>query len=281
MGRLLQPKSIIILLLALLLTALVSGCSTTAPSDQQSAANKEPVTAGKPEAVELGVWAATSLKDALTELARGFEEPNNVKLVFNFASSGDLQTQIEQGAPADVFISAGTKQMDALETQKFIDPASRVKLLGNSLAVVIPAQSNITLNSIEGIAALSSVKNIAIGNPDEVPAGKYAKQSLETAKIYDLLKSKLVLAKDVRQVLTYVERDEVEIGFIYASDLIVAKNIKQAFVVPDAYHDPITYPVAIVNSSKQSEIAARFIKYLQGEEASRVFLKYGFKPDLE
>ncbi|MDP1808798.1 MAG: molybdate ABC transporter substrate-binding protein [Actinomycetota bacterium] len=251
------------LLPLILLLALASGCTGS--------------RTGKP-AVEVNVWAASSLKDALTKLAPDFEKDNNAKLVFNFASSGDLQTQIEQGARADVFLSAGKKQMDALARKNLIDPASRANFLGNNLVVAVPSAGNVKIAKVEDIAALPGIRHIAVGNPSEVPAGKYAQQSLETANIFKAVKLKLVLAKDVRQVLAYLETGDADLGFVYASDLKVAKNVKNALTVPDTYHDPIVYPLAVVRGGKQPKPAAKFTDYIRSKPAQKIFADYGFKP---
>lgn len=228
--------------------------------------------------VEVNVWAASSLKDALTKLAPAFEKANHAKLVFNFASSGDLQIQIEQGARADVFLSADYLQMKALARKNLIYPAGRATLpIDNSLIVAVPSTSNVKLTKVEDIAPLSGVRHVAIGNPAAVPAGKYARQSLKNAGIFEAVESKLVLAKDVRQVLAYLESGDADLGFVYASDLRAAKDVRRALTVPDAYHDRIVYPMAIVRRGKQPKLAAKFTDYLRSRNAQKVFADYGFK----
>lgn len=260
--------------MALVLTTLVIGCQNQIVDKQKNKAQKaRPVGSSE---VELKVWAAASLKDALQELAGVFEERENVKLVYNFAASGDLQVQIEQGAPADVFISAGAKQVDALEKEKLIDSSSRRKLLGNSLVLIVPQSNSVSIPKIETLPEVDGIDKIVIGNPDEVPAGKYARDALETAGILNPLRSRLVLAKDVRQVLSYVETGNVDAGFVYLTDAKTSKKVKIALRIPASYHEPIAYPAAIVLSGKQRALAARFVDYLEGKEAAVVFKKYGF-----
>lgn len=252
-------RTIIILFLVMM---LIAGCSNTSSI----------------EITEINVSAATSLKDALGKIAGNFEKRETAKIVFNFAPSGDLMTQIKHGAPADVFISAGKKQMDDLEQNGLIDKSSRLNLLGNDLVVVIPRNSNLTISSIEHLPALSSVNKIAIGEPATTPAGQYTKEAFEKAGIWTIFQSKLVMGKDIRQVLNYVETGNAGMGVVYSSDARVSKDTKVIFEIPGSYHSPIVYPLAILKNANQPEMAARFIEYLKSAEAREVFKEFGFKP---
>ncbi|MCL5291318.1 MAG: molybdate ABC transporter substrate-binding protein [Actinobacteria bacterium] len=259
----------------LFLFVLASGC----PQALQNKSAKATKTAKVfKEPVELNVWAAASLKDVLQALAPGFEKREKAKLVFNFAASGDLQVQIEQGAPADIFISASMKQMDALEKEGLIDKSSRSNLLGNELVIVVPIASAASLTSVGGLRDAPGLDKIAIGDPQVVPAGKYARMTLETGGLWEALQSRLVLAKDVRQVLSYVETGNVDAGFVYRSDAQASKKTRIILRVPGSYHDSIVYPVAVVTGGKHSKLAVRFEGYLKSKSAGKVFKEFGFTP---
>ncbi|MDF9408902.1 MAG: Molybdate-binding periplasmic protein precursor [Pelotomaculum sp. PtaB.Bin013] len=232
-------------------------------------------TPAKAEPVNLVVSAAASLKDAMEELKNVYAAQRpNVNISYNFAASGTLQKQIEEGAPVDIFISAGKPQMSNLDQRGLIVHNSVKDLLGNELVLIAPKDSS--LSSIEGLTG-GSVARISIGIPETVPAGEYAREALTTLNLWDKLQAKILLAKDVRQVITYVETDNVDAGFVYRSDAVAGKNIKIIAAVPSGLHKNIVYPVAILNSSKHQKEAEEFVNYLQSEEASQVFEKYCFK----
>lgn len=232
---------------------------------------------GKPQAqpVNLTISAAASLKDAALELKELYGKQHaDVIITYNLGASGTLQKQIEEGAPVDIFISAGQKQMDQLAEKGLIVDGSRKDLLGNELVLVAGKDSWIT-----GFEDLDKpeVGKVSIGTPESVPAGKYAQEALTTMKLWDALQPKLVLAKDVRQVLTYVESGNVDAGLVYRSDAITAKESKIVTPAPADSHKPIVYPVAILKSTKQQKAAEDFAAFLASDEAARVFEKYGFK----
>ncbi len=250
-----------VLMSLLLVAAIVAGCGT---STEQTGA----------EPVELTISAAASLKDAAEELKTIYTGQHpNVTITYNFASSGALQKQIEEGAPADLFISAGKSQMDALAEKGLIVDDSRIDLLGNELVLIAGKDSN--LAGFEGLTD-ASINKIGIGTPETVPAGKYAKEALTSLELWDKLQPKLVLAKDVRQVLTYVETGNAEAGFVYGSDAITGKNIKVVAAAPADSHKPIVYPMAIIKNSKAQEETKAFCDFLSSGEAANVFEKHGF-----
>jgi molybdate transport system substrate-binding protein len=228
---------------------------------------------------ELIISAAASLQDSLLAIKTEFEKKNpSIKLTFNFGSSGTLQKQIEQGAPADVFISAGSKQMKALVDKGYVDSANQTPLLANDLVMVMPIGSKIKLaKETSKELTKAAFKTVAIGIPATVPAGTYAKQTLDYLGIYDELKSKLVQAKDVRQVLTYVETGNADAGFVYRTDALTSKKVKIMLTIATKAHDEIIYPEGIVKETKHLTEATSFYQYLQGKEATAVFVKYGFK----
>ncbi len=253
----------------LFLAAALLGCSGNENGDKKGD--------GEKEAVNLTVLAAASLTDASKELKDIYENKNsNVTVDFSYGASGKLQQQIEEGAPADLFISAGVKQMDALQEKDLIDKDSRYDLLGNDLVLV--AKKDSTLKDFNGLAENEVVK-MSIGQPDSVPAGKYAQEALTSMGLWSKVESKIVYAQDVRQVLTYVESGNVDAGLVYRSDVIGAgETVKIIAAAPEDSHKPIVYPMAVIKSSKAAEEAAAFAEFLKSEEAAKVFEKYGFQP---
>ncbi len=230
---------------------------------------------GPQKRVELLVSAAASLQDSLNAIEPLYEEHNpGIDLIMNYGSSGALQKQIEQGAPADLFVSAGVKQFEALSSANLVRDA--VNLLDNQLVAIASEEAAASITKLEDLPA-AELRVIAIGDPEVVPAGSYAREALLGAGIWEDLESKLVLAKDVRQVTTYVETGNAEIGFVYKTDALGSDRAVVAFEVAPELHAPIRYPAGIVTHTKQSEEAERFLTYLQGEAASAVFETYGFR----
>lgn len=231
---------------------------------------------GKEQPVQLTVSAAASLKEALNEIADEYKKMKvNVTISYNFGSSGVLQQQIEQGAPADLFISAGKPQMDALEQKGLIIKDSRKDLLSNKLVLIVPADSKLQLGSFADVTR-PEVKRAALGSPDTVPAGKYVKESYEKQGLWKQVEAKQVLAKDVRQVLAYVESGEVDAGFVYLTDAKTSGKVKVAAESDPATHAPIVYPAAIVKDAHHFAEAENYLKFLQSGQARQIFEKYGF-----
>ncbi|SFH10341.1 molybdate transport system substrate-binding protein [Desulfotomaculum arcticum] len=226
------------------------------------------------EQVKLTISAAASLQDAAAELKDIYqEEHSGVDITYNFASSGTLQKQIEEGAPADLFISAGKKQMDALADKGLIIESSRVTLLSNELVLIAGQDSGLTgFDDLTG----DGVKQISIGTPETVPAGSYAKEALINLKLWDQIQPKLVPAKDVRQVLQYVETGNVDAGMVYRSDAMAGQKIKVIASAPEDSHKPIEYPMAVIKSTKHQKETEDFAAFLQSDEAAKVFDNYGF-----
>ncbi|MEF2966909.1 molybdate ABC transporter substrate-binding protein [Paenibacillus sp. M1] len=226
--------------------------------------------------VELTISAAASLKDSLEEITAAYEkEHENVKLTMNFGASGTLQKQIEQGAPADLFLSAGQKQMTALIDGNFVTADSKIDLLRNRLVLIVPSDAATVPESMDALKD-AGFAQIAVGEPEVVPAGTYTKESLENEQLWDVLQPKMVLAKDVTQVLTYVESGNADAGFVYESDAKLSDKVKTALVVDEASHSPIIYPAGIVAATKHSDETAEFLQYLQTAEARDVFVNHGF-----
>ncbi|MEH2037942.1 molybdate ABC transporter substrate-binding protein [Nostoc sp.] len=221
------------------------------------------------------VSAAASLKEALEEIKPLYQQSkSNINISYNFGASGALQQQIEQGAPADIFISAGKKQVDALEQKGLLLPGSRTNLANNRLVLIV-AQDVVGINSFYNLTD-SKIKKIAIGEPRSVPAGQYGEQVLKKLKLYDRLKSKFVFANNVRQVLAAVESGNAEAGLVYATDAKISNKVKVVVTADDKFHSPIVYPVAIIKSSKNPSAAKEFVQFLSGSEVKTVLKKYGF-----
>jgi len=222
---------------------------------------------------ELLVSAAASLTDAMNDIAKVYNgEQKDVKVTFNFGSSGSLQQQIEQGAPADIFISAATKQMNALDDKGLIIKDTKKNLLKNRMVLVVPKDSS----KIKDFSDLTSAKVIALGEPESVPAGKYGQELLTKLGLWDKVSSKMVYAKDVRQVLAYVESGDADAGIVYRTDALISDKVKVAALADESLHSPVVYPAAVIKDSKNSAAARDFVKFLSSAKAETVFEKYGF-----
>lgn len=261
-------KTNIIALISLLLFGLiVAGCGSSENEKQaQNTASQK----------EVYIVAAASMTDAVKEIGANYEKQHpDVKLMYNFGSSGALQSQIEQGAPADVFISAAQKQMDALEEKNLIDKSTRKDLLENKVVLIVPKDSTITLNDFADVAT-DKVQKIALGEPKSVPVGQYSEEIFTNLNVLDTVKSKAVYASDVRQVLSWVETNEVDCGVVYATDAAISDKVKVLLEAPANTHKPVIYPVAMVTSSKNPEIAKDFLAYLSQDDQKVILEKYGF-----
>ncbi|WP_414044311.1 molybdate ABC transporter substrate-binding protein [Macrococcus animalis] len=249
------------LLLIILSTCVILGACANTSKEQD--ANKK---------VTLTVSAAASLKDALTEIEKKYEsEHNNIDVKLNYGASGALAQQIKSGAPVDIFFSAAQDKVDDLVKDKKIAKTETKPLIYNHLLVV----STLDTHKLTDLK-YDSIKKIAIGNPELVPAGQYGKQALENAKVYESIKHKLVLTKDVRQVLTYVETKNVEAGIVYQSDLASSDKVKYSFKIDDALHDTIQYPIAKIKDTKNSKATNDLYEYLQTDASKKIYKKYGF-----
>ena len=248
---------------------LIVGCSqTTTP-------NSSSTTSPAAQTANLTISAAASLKDAMDEIKPIYsKEKPNVTLSYNFGSSGALQQQIEQGAGVDVFVSAATKQIDALQQKGLLVDGTRKNLLKNQVVLIVPQNSTV----VADFKDLTSpcIKKIALGEPKSVPAGQYAQQILTSLKILDRVKSKAVYAKDVRQALNYVESGNADAGIVYLSDAKSTPKVKIVATASEKTHSPVIYPIAILKSSKNVDGAKDFVQFLSGNEAKTVFEKQGF-----
>ena len=224
---------------------------------------------------ELVIFGAMSLTDALTEVSQRFGEVRNVKVYCNFAGSSTLQRQIEKGAPADVFISASPKQIDALQEAGLIDEDSRRAILSNRLVLVAPVNSPLAMNDT-GLLAQDTIRRIAIGEPNSVPAGIYGKEALIYLGVWDAVQPKLIPSTDVRSTLAYVESGEVDVGIVYQTDAKLSKKVKVIHQFSDSSHSPIVYPAVVLRDTGSKVLAQAFLDYLQTAEAAAIFEKHGF-----
>ena len=229
-----------------------------------------------PKDSEILVSAAISLKNAFEEIGSMLEKQTGIRARFNLGASGLLQKQIETGAPVDVFASAGEKQMDELQAQGLILTETRRNFARNVLVLVVPARSQAPIHSFADLARPEVVR-VAIGSPKTVPAGQYAQEALTKLKLWDRIQSRLVLAENVRQVLDYVARGEVDAGVVYASDVPAAHGTTSiAAYAPPGSHSPILYPIAVVKGTGSRSAAQRFIDLTLTSAGQAVLRKYGF-----
>jgi molybdate transport system substrate-binding protein len=225
---------------------------------------------------ELTISAAASLKNALEEIKGMYlNEKPNAKVAITYGGSGTLQQQIEQGAPVDVFLSAATSNMNNLKGKGLLDNGTIKNILKNKVVLIAPTASKLTIKDFSAAAA-GGVKKIALGEPVTVPAGKYAQQVFAYYKNLDAVKAKAVYAKDVTEVLTWVASGNVDLGVVYSTDAKSSTKVKILATAPEASHDPVVYPGAVVKSTDQPVAAKDFLHYLTSDKAEGVFEKYGF-----
>jgi len=224
------------------------------------------------------VFAAASLKNALDDVDAAFTRATGVKITASYAASSALAKQIEQGAPADVFVSADLKWMDYLVDKKLIKPDTRVNLLGNKLVLIAPVDSklsNVPIAKGFDIAKLAGDGRIAVADTQAVPAGRYAKAALENLGAWAAAEPKLAQAENVRATLAFVARGETPLGIVYATDARIEPKVKIVGEFPNGSYPPVTYPVAETASSKTAA-AARYLSFLRTQGAKAIFEKYGF-----
>ncbi len=275
-------KKTLYLIMALLLVILpVAGCTSAADTAAEPSAVVEatPVATPTPvpvEPYELVIAAAASLTDVTAEIKTLYEAENpGVTLTFTYGASGALQTQIEEGAPVDVFISAAQKQMDALADESLIVPETRVNLLENKVVLIVPAGSESAITSFDDLA-LDTVTTVAMGDPASVPAGQYAEEVLTSLNIKDTVEAKANFGTDVRQVLTWVENGEVDCGIVYATDAATTDKVTIICEAPAESVKAIIYPAAVLAASTYPDESAAFIAFLSSDECAALFAEYGF-----
>lgn len=267
--------TMIVVCVMLMASLFVMGCGAkdgTAGNGSEADKTAEPV--------ELTILAAASLTDVCNEIKEKYEAAHeNVTLNFSYGGSGALQTQIEEGASADVFISAATKQMTALDEQGLMESESIVQLLENKVVLVVPAD-NVTdsiadITSFEDVAT-DKVTMVGLGEPGSVPVGQYSEEIYTALNLLDPVKAKANYGSDVRTVLSWVETGEVDCGIVYATDAYTTDKVKIVAEAPEGSCKQVIYPAGIVKSTENAEAAAAFMAYLQQEEILALFESYGF-----
>ncbi|WP_162785074.1 molybdate ABC transporter substrate-binding protein [Bacillus sp. P14.5] len=248
-------KSIFILLLACIL--LLSACTST-----------------DSEKVELTISAAASLKDSLKEVKDQFEtEYPEIKLSYNFGSSGSLRKQIDQGAPIDIFLSASEKDYQALADSGAVSAGDR--LFSNSLVLVVRQDSQVSgLNDV-----IERNFKLSIGTPETVPAGFYAKQALENMGVWKEALPRTVYAKDVRHVMTLLDHGAADAGIVYESDAMAVQDSRVIRRFDAATHSPILYWGGLVEAGEHKEESMLFLEFLEGQRALKIFERYGFETE--
>ncbi|GLR10005.1 molybdate ABC transporter substrate-binding protein [Mixta theicola] len=232
-------------------------------------------------AENITVFAAASLTNALQDIVSQYEKnKHEIKVVASYASSSTLARQIEQGAPADLFISADQQWMDYAAQKNSIEGDSRYTLLGNDLVLIAPADAQakaVTIDKNTDWKSLLKGQRIATGDPDHVPAGIYAKEALQNLGAWDTLSPVMARANNVRAALALVERNETPYGIVYGSDAVASHKVTVVGHFPENSHKPVEYPMAIVKDHRHPAVSA-FYDYLKGPEAAAIFKKYGFTP---
>jgi molybdate transport system substrate-binding protein len=222
------------------------------------------------------VAAAASLQNVLKEITPLYTQVNlNQAIDYNFAASGALQQQIEQGAPVDVFISAADRQMNILREKGLLIPETQKNLLTNQLVLIVPKQSSVSLTSFQQLVK-PEIQRISIGEPRSVPVGQYATEVFKNLGIFDRVQSKFVLGNNVKSVLTAVETGDVDAGIVYITDAKGSDKVTVAAVADRSLHSPILYPIALLKSSKFPDAAKQYVDFLQSSPAKTIFEKYGF-----
>jgi len=224
------------------------------------------------------VFAAASLTNVLQELGDGFTKETSIPVRFSFAASSALARQIENGSPADVFFSADLEWMDYLQARNLIQPDTRHNVLGNRLVLIAPTDSKVKLKIEPGFALAAALGKgrLATGDPDAVPAGRYAREALTTLGVWAEVADRLVRADSVRSALAFVDRGEAPLGIVYDTDALIDKHVRVVDVFPDNSHLPIVYPVAL--TSRATADAAKFVAYLRSPAGDIAFKAHGFKP---
>lgn len=253
-----MKKKFIVIITLLVLAMQLIGCSEQDDSPKS----------------EITVLAAASLTDVCEDLEEEYQKENqDTVLNFSFGGSGTLKTQIEEGVPADIFISAATKQMDELKAQDLMIDESIVELIENKVVLIVPKGNPADIDCFED-ALKADV--IGIGEPESVPAGRYAEEIFLSIGIWDKVEQKANFGSDVRTVLSWVESGAVDCGVVYATDANMSKDIEIVCEAKKGTHKPVIYPAGVIENSKNIDKAQDFMKFLKSKKAAEIFKKYGF-----
>ena len=295
-----MKKKLVAVMMAAVMTAAMAGCGNKAADESKTdtakdagtsqeaepaTAEADPTEAADEKEAEGGettilVAAAASLEYSYTdELIPMFEKSNpGIRVEGTYDSSGKLQTQIEEGLEADVFMSAAMKQMNALKDESMIDADSVVELLENKIVLIVPAEGD------SALAAFEDIKNagtVALGDPESVPAGQYAQEALTSLGIYDEIAAKASFGTNVTEVLNWVAEGSADAGIVYATDAATTDKVKVVSEAPEgSLADPVIYPVGVVTASEKKDAAQKFVDFLQTPEAMAVFEEYGFTSNI-
>jgi molybdate transport system substrate-binding protein len=272
-----QKNPLRILPYFLWLAIFISGCK------EQQSETKVAEEQRKPAPQTLYVHAAASTQDALNEALDLYKKTNSVNVAANYASSAALAQQISQGSPADLFLSASLEWVELLEKENRV--ARRKDLLGNQLVLIVPSDSKLALTKLEDLSS-ADISHLALADPDSVPAGKYAKQALEKAGVWNDVEGRIARGSDIRQALAFVEQGEAEAGIVYATDASASKAVRVVYEIPASLSEPIVYPLALIKpevsetkpagTDNTAEDEALF-DFLSSPEAAAVFAKHGFE----
>lgn len=257
-------------LLSIVMVFALAGCTSSSETKKKTTKEQKPVT--------LTISAAASLKDSMDEIKKLYaKEKPNVTLNINYGSSGTLEQQIEQGADVDLFMSAATKQMDALSKKGLLLEDTKANLLGNTVVLVVKKDSSLSINNFNDLAT-DKVKKVALGEASTVPAGQYAQEILTTLNILDKVKTKAVYGKDVKEVLNWVETGNADAGIVYGTDAKASTKVKViATASSDLYKTPVVYPVSVIKASKNTADTKEFLKFISSSKGKAVFVKCGFE----
>lgn len=254
-------------LLLLLIVMVAIGCNADSSGD----ANSTDGTSTSQEAVT--IFAAASTTNAVDAVKAAFVKKTGIPVQTSYAASSTLAQQIANGAEADIFLSANTDWADFVEDN--VTVAERQEVFGNRLVIIVPSGSDLQLKGAEGLTS-EKVEYLALGDPDAVPAGQYAKQALMELELWEQLKDKVAAAKDVRQALTYVETAAAEAGIVYATDTVISDRVEAAAKIPPGLTKPVRYPVLLLRRAEGNESVQAFYDYLLSLEAAEVFERFGF-----
>lgn len=281
-----KRKIVSLLLVSAMTAVLAAGCGSSEENADASDSSQSETEAdtqeegqeesGEDEKTEILVAASASLEYAYEdELIPMFEEQNpDITVSGTYDSSGKLQTQIEEGMEADVFMSAATKQMDALTEEGMIEEDSVTDLLENKIVLITSADSQLELSSFEDI---TKADTIAIGDPASVPVGQYSEEALTNLGLWDQVLAKASLGTNVTEVLNWVAEESAQAGIVYATDAATTDKVKVVAEAPeDSLAEPDIYPVGIVSASENKEAAEKFVEFLKSDEAIQIFEDYGF-----
>ena len=262
---------VISVFLAILMIAGLSACGTSERQEKEEKEEKEV------QETELTVLAAASMTDAMQEIGEAYQKEHpDISFTYQFDSSGTLKTQIEEGAPADIFISAATKQMDELEEGGLIEKDSVFPWLENKVVLIVPKGSDSKITSFEDVAG-AEVPMIAIGNAD-VPVGQYTEVIYQNLGLWEQVQEKANLASNVRQVLDWVATGNAPCGVVYATDAKIEEQVEVVCEAPEGSCEPVIYPAGMVAGAEQKEEAKEFLEFLKTEQVSEILKSYGFTP---